>query len=143
MTERLFVTEQCLNELFTDCDPYRAGAAALFDKVLEEVTQDDRDAVKRVFMRIAARRGNEDRVLRRTSTLFHEIVSAISSEDILAKPRVNAVIQEKLQGNLRTREQLRTIAADGFELCVRALAAMGATDVTIHECSERDLEPHG
>jgi hypothetical protein len=47
--------EARLVELFTPgCDPYRAGAAALFDKKPEAVTQDDRDAVKRVYMRIAA-----------------------------------------------------------------------------------------
>ena len=35
------------------------------------------------------------------------------------------------------RQALRTLlAAEGFELCVRALAEMGAKDVTIHECGK-------
>ena len=46
-----------LDELFTPgCDPYHAGAAALFSKDAEAVTQEDRDLLKRVFMRIAALR---------------------------------------------------------------------------------------
>lgn len=76
--------------------------------------------------------------------MFHEIVSAFSSEDLLADCK-NAVVAEKLRDNLRTRDQIRRIAADGFELCVRALAKMGAPGVTIHECSEQALgeEPWG
>jgi len=141
------IPEKRLDELFSsDCDPYQAGAAALLDKEPEAITQDERDVVKRVFMRMLRRRvtrhDGEEQVFRRASGIFHEIVSAISSEDILAEPRVNAVIQEKLQKKLRSREQLRSIACDGFELCVRALAEMGAADVTIHECSERDMESH-
>jgi len=31
------------------------------------------------------------------------------------------------------------IAVDGFELSARSLAAMGAADVTIHECGEEVL----
>ena len=79
-----------------------------------------------------------DQVLRRASEMFHEIVSAFSSEDLLAGCR-NAIVADKLRDNLRTRDQIRRIAADGFELCVRALAAAGASDVTIHECGEQAL----
>lgn len=50
--------EQRLDALFTAaCDPYQAGAAALFGKSSDAITQDERDIVKRVFMRIAVRRG--------------------------------------------------------------------------------------
>ena len=77
-----------------------------------------------------------DQVLRRASEMFHEIVSAFSSEDLLANCR-NDVVAETLRKNLRSRDQIRRIAADGFELCVRALAAAGAPDVTIHECGEQ------
>lgn len=68
--------------------------------------------------------------------MFHEILSALASEDLLAGCR-NAVVQDKLRDSLRSRDQLKKIAADGFELCVRALAQMGAPDVTIHECGEQ------
>lgn len=77
--------------------------------------------------------------LRQASEKFHEIVSAFSSADLLASAR-NAVIADKLRDNLRSIDQLRRIAADGFELCVRALADLGAPDVTIHECGDRELE---
>lgn len=134
--------EQRLDALFTpSCDPYRVGAAVLFDKSPDVITQDERDIVKYVFMRMAARRGLSERseneqTLRRASEMFHEIVSTFSSEDLLAGCR-NTVVVEKLKENLRTRDQIRRIAADGFELCVRSLAAMGASGVTIHECGEQ------
>jgi hypothetical protein len=70
--------------------------------------------------------------------MFHEIVSAFSSEDLLAGCR-NAVVAEKLRENLRTRDQIRRIAVDGFELCVLALAAASAPNVTIHTCGEQAL----
>jgi hypothetical protein len=51
------LSEAQLDALFTPgCDPYRAGAAALFSKDPEAVTQEERDALKRVFMRILIRR---------------------------------------------------------------------------------------
>ena len=78
--------------------------------------------------------------MERASEMFHEILSAFASEDLLAGCS-NAVVAEKLRDNLRTRDQIRKIAADGFELCVRALAQMGAPNVSIHECGKRDLEP--
>jgi hypothetical protein len=142
------VTEQRLNDLFTpDCDPYRAGAAALFDKAPEAISQDERDVVKRVFMRMAMRRAvNQVQALGHAAKLFHEIAGAIYAELRFAQgaagKTLNAVIAEKLRGDLRSPDQLRAIAADGFELCVRELHALGAPDVTIHECGERDMEAH-
>jgi len=133
--------EMHLDSLFTsDCDPYQAGAAVLLSKSAKEVTQDEREVVKLVFMRILLRRSEKEQTLRRAADMFHEIGSAISSENLLGKPRVNAVIAEKLRGNVRSREELQKIAADGFELCVRALAEMGAKDVTFRECAEKDME---
>ena len=80
-----------------------------------------------------------DQTLRRASEMFHEIVSAFSSEDLLAGCRNSAAVAETLRKNLRTRDQIRRIAADGFELCVRTLAQVGAPDVTVHECGDRAL----
>lgn len=219
MTDRAAVDwtafEKRLDDLFTTgCDPYQAGAAALFIKAPEAITQDDRDLVKRVFMRIAAARGKDlEQPLRDAADLFHEIGSALAAEDLIADCR-NAVLADKLRENLRTRvqlgnvassgfelctrgfsqavmtvldrrhgmtsiedalqrgahlfheiklaigvdvdaqnnlvvpsllhqkrtpAQLRSISADGFEMCVRALAVLGAKDVTIHECGEQAL----
>lgn len=42
---------------FKGCDTYRAGAAALFGKSLEEVTKNERTLVKLVFMRAFRVRG--------------------------------------------------------------------------------------
>lgn len=137
--------EQRFDGLFTpSCDPYRASAAALLDKPSDAITQDEREIAKRVFMRVAVRRGllpariESEHALGRASEIFHEIVSAFSSEDLLAGCR-NAVVAEKLRENLRTRDQIRRIAADGFELCVRTLAQGGAPDVTVHECGDQAL----
>lgn len=85
-----------------------------------------------------------EHALRCAADMFHEIVSAFSAEALLADAR-NAIMAEKLREKLRSSEQLCRIAADGFELCVRALAEMGAPDVTIHECGKQALgeEPWG
>lgn len=76
---------------------------------------------------------SSEHALRRASEMFHEILSAIASKDLLAGCK-NSVISEKLKENLRTEDQIRKIAADGFEVCVLALSVLGASDVTIHEC---------
>jgi len=122
-------------------DPYRAGAAAIFDKVADAVTPEERDLVKRVFLRVLKRRPeyvSEIEVLRRASEMFHEIVSSISSKDLLANCK-NSIVAEKLKENLRTRDQIRKIAAEGFDVCVRALSVAGAPGVTIHECGDSAL----
>lgn len=138
------VSEQQLAVLFTpDCDPYAAGAAALFGKAQDAITQDERDLTKRVFMRIAARRGlGADgyvvQTLRLAADKLHEVGSAAAAEDLV--PRCsNEILANKLRENLRSHDQIKRITADGFELCVRALAEMGATDVTIHECGESTI----
>lgn len=122
------------------CDPYGAGAAVLFGKALDAVTQDDRDIVKRVFMHMAKRRGylQSEQVLRGSADMFHEVGSALAAEELLGDTR-NAKIAESLRAKLRSRDQIKKITADGFERCVRALAEMGAPDVTIHECGDRAL----
>lgn len=82
---------------------------------------------------------DQEQVLRQVADMFHEVGMAIAAEEFIANCR-NEIFVEKLRKNLRSKEQLKQITADGFELCVRALAAMGAKDVTIHECGEKDLE---
>lgn len=129
--------ERKLAELFVrGCDPYLTAATVLFAKPFDEVTLQERDVVKSVFMRILLLRHDfvsELEVLRRASNLFHEIGSSLAADALIADTR-NAKLAEKLRENQRSPDQLRSISADGFELCVRALAAAGAPDVTIHEC---------
>ena len=141
------VLERRLDALFVPgCDPYRSGAAALSDKSSDMISQDERDSMKRVFMRMALRRGYlaGEPSLRGAADLFHEVGSALAAEELLVDVR-NAKIADSLRENLRTHDQIRKIATDGFELCVRALAEMGATDVTIRECGKQALgeEPWG
>jgi hypothetical protein len=85
-----------------------------------------------------------EQALRRSADLFHEVASALAVDRLLANVR-NAVLVDKLRESRRSSEQLRSISAGGFELCVRALAQMGAADVTIHECGVSALgeEPWG
>jgi hypothetical protein len=134
--------EKQIDALFArESDPYWAGVAALFGKPVDAVTLDERDLVKRVFLRILKRRSDyvsEVEVLQRVSGMFHEIMSAISSKDLLARCQ-NAVVTEKLKENLRTEDQIRKIAANGFEACVMALSVAGAPDVMIHECGSTAL----
>jgi hypothetical protein len=76
-----------------------------------------------------------DAALRRGADLFQEIKLAIGVDvDVQSNLVVPALLHQK-----RTPAQLRRITADGFELCVYALAAAGAKDVTIYECGERAL----
>lgn len=79
--------------------------------------------------------------LRRAADLFHEIVSAHTADDLLSRSSGPAliVIRDRLRDSLRSRDQIKKLASDGFELCVRALAEMGAPDVTIHECGTQAL----
>lgn len=145
----LNVSEQTLDVLFTPgSDPYRAAAVVLFDKPADAITQDDRDIVKRVFMRTLKRyrerHHGENQVLRDAADTFHRIGAALNAERLLSRednklttPLLEALVSKKL-----STHDLIKAAADGFELCVRALAEMGASDVMIHECGERDFEEH-
>jgi hypothetical protein len=129
------VTDQQLSELFTEgCDPYEVAARALFGGPSPDV----RDLVKRVFMHVAAQRAKFaiskiEPTLRRAADLFHEVGSAIAADDLLPTCK-NEILAGKLRENVRSRDQVKHIAADGFELCVLALADLGAKDVTVHEC---------
>ena len=142
-----------LDTLFVaGCDPYRVAASVLLDKPSEAVTQDDRDSVKRVFMHVAARRdeitrSEREKPLRQAADMFHEIVAAYEARRLLDQEghKLPQVMYDDFTSKLRAPPEITKIAAEGFELCVRALAEMGATDVTIHECGKQALgeEPWG
>lgn len=131
--------EERFKKLFTSgCDPYGVGATVLFDK--PSITLEERHLVKLVFMHMAACRGYlaGESSLRSAADMFHEVGAAFAAEELLVDVR-NAKLADSLRKNLRTCDQIKKIASDGFELCVRALAAMGAPDVTIHECGDQVL----
>ena len=136
-----------LDTLFVaGCDPYRVAASVLLDKPSEAVSQNDRDIVKRVFMHVAARRAEFTRAeretpLRQAADMFHEIGAAYEARRLLDREehKMPQAMYDSITGKLRTPAVLTKIAAEGFELCVRALAEMGATDVTIHECGKQAL----
>lgn len=136
-----------LDTLFvTGCDPYRVAASVLLDKPSETVTLDERDRVKHVFMHVAVRRDEirrvaREKLLRQAADMFHEIIMALEARRFLDRegPKLSQVMCDDFTRKLRTPPEITKIAAGGFELCVRALAEMGAEDVTIHECGVQAL----
>ena len=82
--------------------------------------------------------------LRSAAAAFHKIVSDHGARSLLDREghKMPQVMHDDLVGKLLEPTEVAKIAADGFETCVRALAAMGADDVAIHECREGDLEGH-
>jgi len=86
-----------------------------------------------------------EQTLRDAADAFHKILAAHSAQRLL--DRDGAKMPQPMYDEFITRllepAQVERICADGFEHCVRALAAIGAADVTIHECGERDLEKYG
>lgn len=75
--------------------------------------------------------------LREASDLFHKILSAIAAKRLLdcEGHKMPRPIHEGLVAKLLEPEAIERLAADGFEMCVRALALLGAEGVTIHECN--------
>jgi hypothetical protein len=75
---------------------------------------------------------------------FMQIVSGLAAARLLARDgaKLPQPFYDKLAADVLSSEAIEKIAADGFEGCVRALAALGAKDVTIFECkaSAMDLE---
>lgn len=136
-----------LDTLFVaGCDPYRVAASVLFSKPSEAVTEDDRDRVKRVFMHMAAQRDEitrdvREKPLRRAADMFHEIGAAYEARRLLDRDghKLPQVMYDDFTKKLRAPPEIMKLSSDGFELCVRALAAMGAADVTIHECGSQAL----
>ena len=80
--------------------------------------------------------------LRAAADAFHKIVSDHGARKLLKREghKMPTPMYDSLVGKLLDPSQVDKIAADGFEICVRGLAAMGASDVSIHECGARDLE---
>jgi hypothetical protein len=85
--------------------------------------------------------GAED-ALRSAADQFHKILAGLNSAKLLARNghKMPSPMFDKLSSAVLSNDEIVRTAADGFETCVRALAALGAKDVTIHECGEQDLE---
>lgn len=85
-----------------------------------------------------------EQALRSAADAFHRIGSALNAERLLDRkgPKIPTQLYEAIVAKKLTPDEMSKAAADGFELCVRALAEMGATDVAIHECGDRDFEEH-
>ena len=81
-------------------------------------------------------------VLRAAADAFHKIVSDQTARGLLDRTghKMPQPMHDSLVGKLLDPAEVLKIAVDGFETCVRALAAMGAPDVSIHECRDRDME---
>ena len=74
---------------------------------------------------LAMKLSTSEEPLHRCASYFHALLTALAGNDY------------------RTHgAHIRRLSADGFELCVRALAQMGATDVSIHECGASAMDEH-
>lgn len=80
--------------------------------------------------------------LRAAADIFHKIVSDHGAREILDREghKMPQLMVDSMTSKLLDPAEVDRLAADGFEICVRALAALGATDVSIHECKASDLE---
>jgi hypothetical protein len=80
--------------------------------------------------------------LREASGLFHQILSAIAAKRLLDREghKMPQPIYDGIVAKLMEPGAIERICADGFEKCVRALAALGAKDVTIYECNSTEEE---
>lgn len=87
-------------------------------------------------------RDQPEAALRAAADRFMQIVSGFSAARILAREgaKMSQLFYDELAANLLSKEDMEKIAADGFEGCVRALAALGAKDVSIFECKASDME---
>lgn len=83
--------------------------------------------------------------LRAASEAFHKIVSAHESRRLLDREghKLPQVMYDDFVRKALEPAEITKIAAEGFELCVRALLELGASDVTIHECGAQDIEDLG
>ncbi len=82
--------------------------------------------------------------LRAASEALHKIGAACNARKLLDRDghKLSQPMHDSLCRNLLDPDEILKIAADGFEACVRALAELGAKDVTILECSSFDIA-HG
>jgi hypothetical protein len=80
--------------------------------------------------------------LRAAADRFMEIVTGLASARLLEREgaKLPQAFYDKLTADVLSNEAIEKIAADGFEGCVRALAALGAKDVSIFECRASDME---
>lgn len=82
-----------------------------------------------------------DETLRTASELFHKILGSLASQRLLAREgKMTQPIRDSLTSKVFTSQEMEGLAADGFEACVRLLAARGAPDVSIHECNPQEHE---
>jgi hypothetical protein len=82
--------------------------------------------------------------LRAAADIFHKIVSDHGARELLDREghKMPQLMYDSMTSKLLDPAEVDKLAAEGFEICVRALGALGATDVSIHECTEHDLEGH-
>lgn len=75
-------------------------------------------------------------LLRECSDKFHQISSSIEAHRLLREnPAMPPKMYEAISKKILTPQAISALCASGFEDCVRALAELGDTDVTIFECN--------
>jgi hypothetical protein len=93
-------------------------------------------------MRVISAAPETEVALREASDLFHKILSAIAARRLLDREghKMPDRLRQGIVDKLLEPEAIERLAADGFEVCVRALVTIGAKDVSIHECSPTEEE---
>jgi len=82
-----------------------------------------------------------EKTLREVADAFHRIAGSLNADRLLSRDgyKMPTIVFDKLVEAKLTPEAMMRVAVDGYELCIRTLAEMGASDVTIHECGERSF----
>lgn len=75
------------------------------------------------------------------ATQFHRIAMALQARELLGRGVANEVLRAEIEKQQLTDNEIASLCADGFEACVRALASLGADDVSIHECNPTEALP--
>ena len=75
--------------------------------------------------------------IRQSAARFHEILSSLSAEKILAdrKQSLTTPLYESMSSKVRSPDELKKLAADGFEALVLLLNDLGVPDVSVHACN--------
>ena len=82
------------------------------------------------------------KALQEASITLHKIASAITARRFLIeRPHLTETMRRKLSADTLTDEKIETLAADGCEAAMLALAAAGDPDVTVIECGKKDIIP--
>lgn len=82
--------------------------------------------------------------IRQSAARFHEILSSLSAEKILAerKQSLPTPLYESMCSKVRSPEEMQRLAAGGFEALVRLLNDLDVPDISVHTCNPEIADAH-